>query len=225
MLIGYRPLKPRLGNVWSWVCYARIRIVLAPYKCDVFQLLGFLFGLRGGAPEGIGICLLGILFASPRQVTADGWLSYSTGATDGVSSIWGRTREKTFPELHRLWLFFLPFVVGWMGLFCRYVCGGLERQPGIRFALLARHHKLISCPTLAPTELVYVCTVQVFPSSRMGIAPPPFSFFCIAQILFPLRSAVITPLPPIGGPGCDWDYKLSLCTWPVIPRNIPLFYV
>ena len=50
---------------------------------------------------------------------------------------------------------------------------------GTRFALPACHHKSMSCPTLAPTELVYVCTVQVlFPSRRVGIvpAPPPFFF-------------------------------------------------
>ena len=105
-------------------------------------------------------------------------------------------RETTFPELHRLWLFFSPFAVGWMGLFCRDVCGGLNRQSGIRFALLARHHKLMSCPTLAPTELVYVCTVQVFPSSRMGIAPPPHFIFLYCTDVIPVEERGLSPPPP-----------------------------
>ena len=82
--------------------------------------------------------------------------------------VWGRTRDE------RLWLFFPPCFAGWMGSFCRDVCGGLGRQSGTMFELLARHHKLMSCPLLSPTELVYFCTVQVlFPSKRVGIAPPP----------------------------------------------------
>ena len=71
--------------------------------------------------------------------------------------------------------------------------GGLERQSRTRFALPVRHHEPMSYPTLSSTELVYVCTVQVlFPSKRVGIAPPPHLFFCI------------------GGPACDWDCVLSM---------------
>ena len=92
------------------------------------------------------------------------------------------------------------------------MCGGLERQSGIRFALLARHHKLISCPTLAPTKLVCVCIVQVlFPSRRIGIAPPPVSFFLYRTDVIPVKEHGHSPPPPSNrGPGCDWDYKLSL---------------
>ena len=85
-----------------------------------------------------------------------------------------------------------------MGSFCRDVCGGLERQSGTRFALPSRHHKSMSCPTLAPTKLVYVCTEQaLFLSRRVGIAhssPPTFIYLFIF----------------IGGPGCDWDCVLSM---------------
>ena len=74
------------------------------------------------------------------------------------------------------------------------MCGGLKRQSGIRLALPACHHESMSCPTLAPTELVYACSVQVlFPSRRAGIAPSPLiSFFCI------------------GGPACSWDCVLLM---------------
>ena len=85
----------------------------------------------------------------------------------------------------------------WDGLFCRYVCGGLKRQSETRFALLARHHKLISCPTLAPTELVYVCTVQVlFQSRRMGIAPPPISFYLYCTDVITVEKRGHSPPPP-----------------------------
>ena len=100
-----------------------------------------------------------------------------------------------------------------MGSFCRDVCGFLERHSGTRFALPARHHRSMSCPTLAPTELVYVCTVQVlFPLRGVGIAPPPISFFCFCtvQVLFPTRSTGKAPPPPIEGLGGNWDCELSL---------------
>ena len=72
----------------------------------------------------------------------------------------------------------------------------------------------MSCSTLAPTGLVYVCTVQVlFLSRRVSIAPhPPFP--CTVQMLLSSRSARIAPLPPPpflgGGSGCNWDCVLSL---------------
>ena len=85
----------------------------------------------------------------------------------------------------------------WDGLFCRYVCGGLKRQSETRFALLARHHKLISCPTMAPTELVYVCTVQVlFQSRRIGIAPPPISFYLYCTDVITVEERGHSPPPP-----------------------------
>ena len=41
---------------------------------------------------------------------------------------------------------FSPCVLGWMGSFCiDVVCGGLEKQPGIRFTLPACHRKSMSC--------------------------------------------------------------------------------
>ena len=81
-----------------------------------------------------------------------------------------------------------------VGSFCRDACGGLGKQSGTRLALPARHNKSMSFPTLAPAELVYICTVQVlFPSRTAGIAPLPF--FSIETVC-------------------------SFCTWPVIPRNM-----
>ena len=95
--------------------------------------------------------------------------------------VWRRTRDEWhFPKCTGSGCFFLRILyqVGWMRSFCRDVCGWLERQSGTRFALPARYRKSMSCPTLAPTELVYVCTVKVlFPSRRAGIAPPPHFFF------------------------------------------------
>ena len=114
-------------------------------------------------------------------------MSYSTGATDGVSSYGDARVTRHF----RACTAFLPCVAGWIGSFCRRVCGGLERQSETRFALPARHHKSMSCPTLAPTELVDVCIVQaLFPSKILVIAPPPRPF--------------------LEGPGCAWDCVLYL---------------
>ena len=117
-----------------------------------------------------------------------------------------------FPEVCRLWLFFPPCAVAGVGSFCRNDCGGLERQSRARFALSARHHKSMSCPTLAPTELMRVCTVRVlFPSRRMSINPHPFSF---VQVLFPSRSVGIAP-PPFPLFFC-WrlGLRLGLCAFP-----------
>ena len=70
----------------------------------------------------------------------------------------------------------------------------------------------MSCSTLAPTGLVYVCTIQVLLSSRHVSIAPPTPFPRTVQVLFPSRSAGIAPPPPIfvGGPGYDWDCVLSL---------------
>ena len=71
-------------------------------------------------------------------------------------AVWGRTRETAFPDVHKLWLYFSPRVAGWMGSFCRNVCGGLERQSGTRFALPARHHRCRALPWLTQSWCMFV---------------------------------------------------------------------
>ena len=146
----------------------------------------------------------------------------------------------------------------------------------------------MSSSTLAPTGLVYVCTVQVLLSSRcVGIAPPPISSYCTGAILVeacghssPLHLLVLyrcysrrgvwaSPPPPISlyctgtilveacghsspppislyctgvipveerehSPPPPHDLLggqvaigtvCFLCMWPVISRNLSLFYV
>ena len=108
--------------------------------------------------------------------------------------VWERTR------------FFPPCIVGWLGSFCRDVCGGLERQSGP------------GCATCSPSQV----DVVLYPGSyRVGVclyctgvilvlacrhrSRPHIS--CTVQVLFPSWSAGIAPPHThtlfVGGPGCD----------------------
>ena len=100
---------------------------------------------------------------------ANGWLSYSTRAMDGVPS-YGDARA-----------FFPPCVVRWVRSFCRVVCDGLERQSGtgLRYLLAI---------TLAPTGSVNFCTVQVLLSSR-GAGIVPLSHFLVLYRYYYRRGA------------------------------------
>ena len=86
----------------------------------------------------------------------------------------------------------------------------LWQGPVFETRWLAKVGTYFSCPsgcrgpTLAPTKLVYVCTLQVlFPSKREGIAHP---------LYLPEARGYSTPPPLIclGGPTWEWDCVLSM---------------